>query len=34
MTRPRPFLSIWFGNFLEPLYSDRESVRCGILLEP
>ncbi|HWC58089.1 MAG TPA: hypothetical protein VHC44_00240 [Verrucomicrobiae bacterium] len=27
---PRPFLSIWFGNFFEPFYSDREAVRAGI----
>lgn len=26
----RPFLSIWFGNFFEPFYSDREAVRRGI----
>lgn len=25
-----PFLSIWFGNFFEPFYSDREAVRRGI----
>src|SRR5439155_18641954 len=25
-----PMLSIWFGNFFEPFYSDRESVRAGI----
>ena len=32
MTRPdhHPFLSIWFGNFFEPFYSDREAVRRGI----
>ena len=23
-------LSIWFGNFFEPFYSDREAVRRGI----
>jgi hypothetical protein len=26
----KPFLSIWFGNFFEPFYSDREAVRRGI----
>jgi hypothetical protein len=26
----RPLLSIWFGNFFEPFYSDREAVRRGI----
>jgi len=26
----RPMLSIWFGNFFEPFFSDRESVRGGI----
>jgi hypothetical protein len=26
----RPMLGIWFGNFFEPFYSDRESVRQGI----
>lgn len=25
-----PFLSIWFGNFFEPFYSDREATRRGI----
>jgi hypothetical protein len=25
-----PFLSIWFGNFFEPFFSDREAVRRGI----
>ncbi len=25
-----PMLSIWFGNFFEPFFSDRESVRRGI----
>src|SRR3954463_6950958 len=25
-----PMISIWFGNFFEPFYSDRESVRRGI----
>jgi len=25
-----PMLSIWFGNFFEPFYSDREAVRRGI----
>ncbi len=26
----RPFISIWFGNFFEPFYSDREATRKGI----
>jgi hypothetical protein len=26
----RPCLSIWFGNFFEPFYSNREAVRQGI----
>jgi hypothetical protein len=26
----RPFLSIWFGNFFEPFYSDYEATRKGI----
>lgn len=26
----RPFISIWFGNFFEPFFSDREAVRRGI----
>src|SRR5215210_6807048 len=26
----RPFLSIWFGNFFEPFYSDFEATRKGI----
>jgi len=26
----RPFLSIWFGNFFEPFYSDKEATRRGI----
>jgi hypothetical protein len=33
MAKPKPdipFLSIWFGNFFEPFYSDREAVRRGI----
>src|SRR2546421_835981 len=25
-----PFISIWFGNFFEPFYSDRDAVRRGI----
>ncbi|HEY1719173.1 MAG TPA: hypothetical protein VGH42_12895 [Verrucomicrobiae bacterium] len=25
-----PMISIWFGNFFEPFYSDREAVRRGI----
>lgn len=28
--KSRPFLSIWFGNFFEPFYSDRDAVRRGI----
>lgn len=32
MTTPNaaPILSIWFGNFFEPFYSDFEATRCGI----
>jgi len=26
----RPFLSIWFGNFFEPFYSNRDAVRRGM----
>lgn len=26
----KPMLGIWFGNFFEPFYSDREAVRRGI----
>lgn len=26
----RPFISIWFGNFFEPFYSDFEATRNGI----
>jgi hypothetical protein len=26
----RPFFSVWFGNFFEPFYSDRDAVRRGI----
>src|SRR5262245_14952666 len=26
----RPFLSIWFGNFFEPFYSDFRAARKGI----
>jgi hypothetical protein len=26
----RPFISIWFGNFFEPFYSDFEATRKGI----
>ncbi len=28
--RNRPFISIWFGNFFEPFYSDYEATRKGI----
>jgi hypothetical protein len=28
--RERPFISIWFGNFFEPFYSNRDAVRRGI----
>jgi len=28
--RHRPFLSIWFGNFFEPFYSNYEATRKGI----
>ena len=30
MIKNAPMLSIWFGNFFEPFFSDRESVRRGI----
>lgn len=30
MCSPRPMLGLWFGNFFEPFYSDREAVRRGI----
>jgi hypothetical protein len=30
MIRNIPMLSIWFGNFFEPFFSDRQSVRLGI----
>jgi hypothetical protein len=30
MTSNRPFLSIWFGNFFEPFYSNREATLKGI----
>lgn len=30
MHSSRTFLSIWFGNFFEPFYSDREAVWSGI----
>lgn len=26
----RPMLSMWFGNFFEPFFSNRESVRQGM----
>src|SRR6185503_12971082 len=26
----RPFLSIWFGNFFDPFYGDRDAVRRGM----
>lgn len=29
-TTERPFLSMWFGNFFEPFYSDAEATRRGI----
>jgi hypothetical protein len=28
--KQRPFISIWFGNFFEPFYSDFEATRRGI----
>jgi hypothetical protein len=28
--KKRPYLGIWFGNFFEPFYSDREATRRGI----
>ena len=30
MSDQRPFLSIWFGNFFQPFYSDFEATRRGI----
>jgi hypothetical protein len=30
MTTDVPFISIWFGNFFEPFYSDREATRRGV----
>jgi hypothetical protein len=30
MSTPRPMLGLWFGNFFEPFYSDREAVRRGV----
>lgn len=30
MTARRPMLGLWFGNFFEPFFSDREAVRRGI----
>lgn len=27
---PSPFISMWFGNFFEPFYSDADAVRKGI----
>ena len=29
-TADKPMLSIWFGNFFEPFYSDHEAMREGI----
>ncbi|MFE4800650.1 hypothetical protein ACFRFL_38070 [Streptomyces sp. NPDC056708] len=29
-TSPRPFISMWFGNFFEPFYSDFDATRRGI----
>src|ERR1039457_3789448 len=29
-TKSHPFVSIWFGNFFEPFYSDYEMTRKGI----
>ncbi len=31
MNKSKPFISIWFGNFFEPFFSDREAVRRGIV---
>lgn len=28
--KPSPFISMWFGNFFEPFYSDADAVREGI----
>jgi hypothetical protein len=30
MNENKPMLGIWFGNFFEPFYSDREAVKKGI----
>ena len=30
LTTDKPMLSMWFGNFFEPFYSDREATREGI----
>ncbi|HEU4691307.1 MAG TPA: beta-galactosidase trimerization domain-containing protein, partial [Vicinamibacterales bacterium] len=30
MTETSPFISVWFGNFFEPFYSDADAVRRGI----
>jgi hypothetical protein len=30
MNSERPFISIWFGNFFEPFYSDFEATRKGL----
>jgi hypothetical protein len=30
LKKQRPFLSIWFGNFFEPFYSDFKATREGI----
>ena len=32
-SKSRPFISIWFGNFFEPFYSDFEATRKGIAVE-
>ena len=29
MNRPAPFLSLWFGNFFEPAYSDLDFIKNG-----
>ena len=29
-SKSHPFISIWFGNFFEPFYSDFEATRQGI----
>jgi hypothetical protein len=30
MNKAKPYLGLWFGNFFEPFYSNRDAVRKGI----